>query len=376
MTRSATACASVSAHLVQPVADPGAGEARDVDVPPRLERSRRTGGPRRRSLSSEAPNRTTAAGCRLHWSASQAAPPPASAVHAARRRLHWSSARPAPPPASAVHAARRRLRPSRRSRTGEGEAATSATARTSMVPSPAGAPGAVPHGSPRSDESTLCGGEPNRAGPRRVGPRGPPRGRAYGDGANCGGKTPMTTTDPAPAPDATVERCDLPIEGMSCASCAARIEKALDAQPGVSSAAVNFVEARDRHLRPACRAPRFVSTVAGLGYSVPDVAAPVDPEADELRDLRPRLVVAIVLTVPVLLISMVPALQFDGLAVGRVRAGDARGPLGGLAVPPRVAREPPARHDDDGHARVDRHARGVPLVGRRARVPRCRRRAA
>jgi Cu+-exporting ATPase len=108
-----------------------------------------------------------------------------------------------------------------------------------------------------------------------------------------------------------VERCDLPIEGMSCASCAARIEKALDAQPGVSSVAVNFASKRatvtfDPH---AVHRGELVSTVTDLGYSVPDVA-PVDPEASELRDLRPRLVVSIVLTIPVLLISMVPVLQF------------------------------------------------------------------
>ena len=40
------------------------------------------------------------------------------------------------------------------------------------------------------------------------------------------------------------ERCDLPIEGMSCASCAARIETVLAKQPGVSSAAVNFASKR------------------------------------------------------------------------------------------------------------------------------------
>ena len=40
--------------------------------------------------------------------------------------------------------------------------------------------------------------------------------------------------------------------------------------------------------------------------------APVDPEAEELRELRPRLVTSIVLTIPVLLISMVPPLMFDG----------------------------------------------------------------
>jgi P-type Cu+ transporter len=110
-----------------------------------------------------------------------------------------------------------------------------------------------------------------------------------------------------------LERCDLPIEGMSCASCAAHIEKALDARPGVEHAAVNFASKRatvayDPH---AVHRGDLVQIVSDLGYSVLD-EAPVDPEAAELRELRPRLAASIVLTIPVLLISMVPPLMFDG----------------------------------------------------------------
>jgi Cu+-exporting ATPase len=109
------------------------------------------------------------------------------------------------------------------------------------------------------------------------------------------------------------ERCDLPIEGMSCASCASRIESALAKQPGVSNAAVNFASKRatvtyDPH---ALHRGDLAATVERLGYAVPDEEA-VDPEAGELRDLRPRLWVSAVLTVPLLAISMVPGLQFTG----------------------------------------------------------------
>ncbi len=118
------------------------------------------------------------------------------------------------------------------------------------------------------------------------------------------------TADASPGP---LERCELPIEGMSCASCAARIEKALDARPGVRDAAVNFASKRatvtfDPH---AIHRGELTQTVVDLGYGVPD-ESPSDPEADELRDLRPRLLVSIALTVPVVLISMVPALMFAG----------------------------------------------------------------
>ncbi len=119
----------------------------------------------------------------------------------------------------------------------------------------------------------------------------------------------MSTT--LSASDPTLERCDLPIEGMSCASCASRIEKALGATTGVTDASVNFASKRatvtfDPH---AVHRGDLTRTVADLGYSVPEVEAR-DPEAAELRDLRPRLVVAIVLTVPLIAISMVPGLQF------------------------------------------------------------------
>ena len=110
-----------------------------------------------------------------------------------------------------------------------------------------------------------------------------------------------------------LERCDLPVAGMTCASCAARIESSLGQLPGVDTAAVNFATNRATvTYDPAVTGPEsFSAAVADLGYSVPDVE-PEDPEAEELRDLTPRLVVAVVLGVPVVAISMVPALQFSG----------------------------------------------------------------
>ncbi|HEU5301796.1 MAG TPA: heavy metal translocating P-type ATPase [Acidimicrobiia bacterium] len=125
----------------------------------------------------------------------------------------------------------------------------------------------------------------------------------------------MTTPATSIAAGEDLERCDLPIEGMTCASCAARIEKALGDRDGVRTAAVNFAAKRatvtfDPH---ALHRGDLTRTVTDLGYGVPaDTDADSDPERTELRELTPRLVVSIALTIPLVLVSMVPGLQFDG----------------------------------------------------------------
>src|SRR5581483_3187846 len=78
--------------------------------------------------------------------------------------------------------------------------------------------------------------------------------------------------DPAP-PDAAPEarsRIDLPIEGMTCAACAVRIEKNLNRLPGVN-AAVNFATERASVLFDPARAAStdLVEAVKRAGYGVP-----------------------------------------------------------------------------------------------------------
>lgn len=108
---------------------------------------------------------------------------------------------------------------------------------------------------------------------------------------------------------------DLEIGGMTCASCATRIEKKLNRLDGVT-ATVNYATEK-----AAVTAPRGVdaSTLiaeiekAGYSASVPSVdeaadeTVAVDPELDGLRT---RLIVSTILTVPVIALSMIPALQF------------------------------------------------------------------
>jgi P-type Cu+ transporter len=120
-------------------------------------------------------------------------------------------------------------------------------------------------------------------------------------------------------------KLDLPVQGMTCASCANRIERKLNKLDGVD-ATVNFAtEHASVSYDPAAVAPEeLLGAVEAAGYEAklpapPDraeAAAPGEDEEEreaeaELRDLRTRLVVAAVLSVPILLVAMIPPLQFD-----------------------------------------------------------------
>lgn len=126
----------------------------------------------------------------------------------------------------------------------------------------------------------------------------------------------MATT-PAPQPlDVGIE---LEIGGMTCASCANRIERKLNKLDGVS-ASVNYATEKARVTVPEGYDPDdLVAVVEQTGYTAALPAPPeeraeqgAEQEAEdpELRSLRQRLIGAAVLTIPVIVLSMVPALQF------------------------------------------------------------------
>ena len=111
---------------------------------------------------------------------------------------------------------------------------------------------------------------------------------------------------------------DLPIEGMTCASCASRVERGLNDVDGVT-ATVNFATERAAvEYDPDRVAPeQLVGAVAAAGYSAQLApgeaeAPPVEDDEDAGAPLRRRLVISAALTLPVLLLSMVSALQFEG----------------------------------------------------------------
>ncbi|MEO7369919.1 MAG: heavy metal translocating P-type ATPase, partial [Ilumatobacteraceae bacterium] len=114
----------------------------------------------------------------------------------------------------------------------------------------------------------------------------------------------------------------LDIGGMTCTSCAARIEKKLNRIAGVT-ASVNYATEKAKVTFADTITPaELIATVEATGYTahVPPpkttgpVANPVDREGvdDPTRALRQRLITSAVLAVPVIAMAMVPALQFDG----------------------------------------------------------------
>ncbi|WP_292796671.1 heavy metal translocating P-type ATPase [Microbacterium sp. UBA6633] len=111
---------------------------------------------------------------------------------------------------------------------------------------------------------------------------------------------------------------ELEIGGMTCASCAMRIEKKLNRLDGVT-ATVNYATEKASVTVPAgVDTALLIAEVEKTGYTavVPAPPAPEGAQPDgeqpdpELTALRQRLIAAVVLTVPVIAMAMIPALQF------------------------------------------------------------------
>ena len=110
---------------------------------------------------------------------------------------------------------------------------------------------------------------------------------------------------------------DLVIGGMTCASCAARVERKLNRLDGVT-ATVNFATEAARVTFPATlTVGDLIAAVERTGYTAalpapPDARPEADAAAGAGRELRLRMLVAVALALPVVLLAMVPALQFTG----------------------------------------------------------------
>jgi Cu+-exporting ATPase len=119
---------------------------------------------------------------------------------------------------------------------------------------------------------------------------------------------------------AVTDHVELPITGMTCASCANRIERGLNKLDGVTATVNYATEKATVAFDPGAVEPdQLVAAVQAAGYATAlpaaDAAADdADPEADaaaELAPLRTRLMLSALLGLPVLALSMIPPLQFD-----------------------------------------------------------------
>lgn len=110
----------------------------------------------------------------------------------------------------------------------------------------------------------------------------------------------------------------LAVTGMSCAACAARIEKKLNRIDGVA-ATVNYATSKATVHTETVDVDSLISTIEDLGYGAvaPEPSGTGESTTEianevHLADIRRRLVVAIMGALPVMLVSMVPSWQFDG----------------------------------------------------------------
>ncbi|SFR66964.1 Cu+-exporting ATPase [Agromyces sp. CF514] len=125
----------------------------------------------------------------------------------------------------------------------------------------------------------------------------------------------------------TAQQVDLIVGGMTCASCAARVEKKLNRMPGVEATVNYATEKANVRLPAGVSVADAIATVEATGYTAtlpaPKVEAPVGAvgsgghgapdrahDDGDVASLRRRLIVSTVLAVPVVLLSMIPALQF------------------------------------------------------------------
>ncbi|QIK64000.1 copper-translocating P-type ATPase [Leucobacter viscericola] len=137
----------------------------------------------------------------------------------------------------------------------------------------------------------------------------------------------MATLNETQLPDAADQQVELAISGMTCASCANRIERKLNKLEGVT-ATVNYATEKAKvSFAPEVDTAALLEAVEQAGYSAElpkpkkskgndpeQIAAAEDAEREAaeapVRELRNRLIVSAILTVPVIAMAMIPALQF------------------------------------------------------------------
>ncbi len=139
-------------------------------------------------------------------------------------------------------------------------------------------------------------------------------GREHG-AASTPGSGRQSGPQSGPAPD----ELDLAVEGMTCASCVARVEKRLNKIDGVSATVNLATESARVVLTRPVPVGELIASVKKAGYEAhlverdrADAHDTSAPTRARMADLRRRLIVAVTLGVPVMVLSMVTAWQFTG----------------------------------------------------------------
>ena len=195
--------------------------------------------------------------------------------------------------------------------------------------------------------------------------------------------TPATPTDHRRRRPPTVRSpFDLAIGGMTCASCAARIERRLNKLDGVTATVNYATERANVHAPAGVAVDDLIAQVEAAGYTARDArpagrdsdAAAPDDGVDEARRLRDRLDHLGRPHGAGRAAGDDPGPAVRVLAVALADAGRAGRDVGCVAVPPGGVDEPAPRHGHDGHAHLARRAGRLRVVAVRP-VPRRRRRA-
>ena len=107
----------------------------------------------------------------------------------------------------------------------------------------------------------------------------------------------------------------LELGGMTCASCAMRVEKKLNKLPGVTATVNYATEKATINLPTDIHVSDAITAVESAGYTAKEVKPDQEKEPEvkdsEVVELRNRLIISAALTIPVVLMAMIPALQFD-----------------------------------------------------------------
>jgi P-type Cu+ transporter len=110
-----------------------------------------------------------------------------------------------------------------------------------------------------------------------------------------------------------IARSDIAVEGMTCAACANRIQRTLTKLDGVEQVQVNFANGRATVMHDqAVGDDTLRAAIERLGYQAPVTSDHDEAERRREADLRRRWIVALWLGVPLVAISMIPPLMFDG----------------------------------------------------------------